>query len=68
MHFHFETITEFYKESAPSREIWILLGEDGEEEDAGARLMVNSLIEDVDVLINIILKCFNNLISFLFFL
>lgn len=68
MYFHFETITEFYKESAPSREIWILLGEDGEEEDAGARLMVNSLIEDVDVLIDIILKCFNNLISFLFFL
>ena len=29
MYFHFETITEFYKESAPSREIWILLGEDG---------------------------------------
>ena len=29
--------------------------------------MVNSLIEEVDVLINIILKCFNNLISFLFF-
>ena len=36
MYFHFETITEFYKESAPSREIWILLGEYGEEEDAGA--------------------------------
>lgn len=36
MYFHFETITEFYKESAPSREIWMLLGEDGEEEDAGA--------------------------------
>ena len=32
------------------------------------QVMVNSLIEDVDVLINIILKCFNNLISFLFFL
>lgn len=32
------------------------------------QVMVNSLIEEVDVLINIILKCFNNLISFLFFL
>ena len=32
------------------------------------QVMVNSLIEDVDVLIDIILKCFNNLISFLFFL
>ena len=31
------------------------------------QVMVNSLIEEVDVLINIILKCFNNLISFLFF-
>ena len=32
------------------------------------QVMVNSLIEEVDVLINIILKCFSNLISFLFFL
>ena len=30
LYFHFETITEFYKESAPS--IWVLLGEDGEED------------------------------------
>lgn len=32
LYFHFETITEFYKESAPSRKIWVLLGEDGEED------------------------------------
>ena len=49
-----ETITEFYKESAPSKNIWILLNKvTMGKKWMLVQVMVNSLIEEVDdVLIN----------------